>query len=846
MIDDIKTLQNGVSFLELIEKDTIIIPKIQRDYAQGRETDKIYAIRESFISSLIEQLATDNKDPLSLDFIYGSEEGGQYFFPLDGQQRLTTLFLLHWYLSNDTSKLYIEKNGVIESKFTYHVRTSSKLFCNELVQHSREEIINEIDAESEDYCEEKEFSLSIKNQKWFLWEWNKDPTIKSMLVMIDAIHQRLRELKLEELTDRLENKKIIFNLLPLKEYGFKDELYVKMNVRGKPLSDFDILKSTFEEQMKKNKVSSDIQIYWQNHFDSIWFSMFWNAFARDELKQKQKIDEDSYSIVEQVEERYRNFLLRIISLYLIEKEVPFTGIDWDDIEIKNWIPEDDSFEGINDDCASSIIQSYSIGHSSELLPLLCKLNFFNEDFYTYLIDIFNSLIEIDGDNVESVSNGSLLIQDLYFDRDDRNPAQNLLEAFTNQNVTLEIRFQFFALILFLRHSSTIECNNDENKKIELHHWMRIIRNLATQTNTYLFNKQEEYISKIHLFIDISNKIYNDNEFTSIYNYIENITDFRLFRFDQLKEEQTKVQLFKSDKKWEELILLAENHPYLTGQIKFLLEWSNNKEGYDLVEFKNYYRLFSILFSDNGISEKYNKNNLFTNVMLKAFNVNYCFRGNNLARKDSLYCLVLNEGKDRDFSWKNYLRIGDYSIFLKNFLDKTDITHEDKLSSIANKTSGDWRDSLSKNPELISNWMYYRKFDFFDLPASNNIVRLFTKKTADSISSELETVRIYCEYDGYSSSQKKGESNKEYLFSNDTSYPYSACFYIDKKWEYWILIEYLEDKKKYQLETNFNPENPLFRKKDDYWYYKFERSELTNAEIILSDILQNSITYEEDE
>jgi hypothetical protein len=39
--------------------------------------------------------------PLNLDFIYGSMESHRPsdFLPLDGQQRLTTLFLLHWYMA---------------------------------------------------------------------------------------------------------------------------------------------------------------------------------------------------------------------------------------------------------------------------------------------------------------------------------------------------------------------------------------------------------------------------------------------------------------------------------------------------------------------------------------------------------------------------------------------------------------------------------------------------------------------------------------------------------------------------------------------------------------------------
>ena len=63
---------------------------IQRDYAQGRKNE--VKVREGFVSSLA---AIINGKGGTLDFIYGALEG-QDFVPLDGQQRLTTLYLLHW------------------------------------------------------------------------------------------------------------------------------------------------------------------------------------------------------------------------------------------------------------------------------------------------------------------------------------------------------------------------------------------------------------------------------------------------------------------------------------------------------------------------------------------------------------------------------------------------------------------------------------------------------------------------------------------------------------------------------------------------------------------------------
>jgi uncharacterized protein with ParB-like and HNH nuclease domain len=123
------TLNN---FSELIENYSIEIPIIQRDYAQGRETLAVETIRNGLLDTLYN--AIESKKPVDFDFIYGSLEtvaSETKFIPLDGQQRLTTLFLLHWYLACKDGKLDQEINKLCN--FKYETRRSSEEFCKALV-----------------------------------------------------------------------------------------------------------------------------------------------------------------------------------------------------------------------------------------------------------------------------------------------------------------------------------------------------------------------------------------------------------------------------------------------------------------------------------------------------------------------------------------------------------------------------------------------------------------------------------------------------------------------------------------------------------------------------------------
>ena len=87
------------TFSKLLEQyDKILVPMIQRDYAQGRTDKKATDVR----SNLLTDIFSDKN--VHFDLVFGSKEKRiidgkekNCFIPVDGQQRLTTLFLLYLY-----------------------------------------------------------------------------------------------------------------------------------------------------------------------------------------------------------------------------------------------------------------------------------------------------------------------------------------------------------------------------------------------------------------------------------------------------------------------------------------------------------------------------------------------------------------------------------------------------------------------------------------------------------------------------------------------------------------------------------------------------------------------------
>ena len=94
-----------VSFWELISGDdakNVLIPAIQRDYTYGaltEDTDKVLNNLLCNIKKTLFEVRPDGKayPELTLNFVYGYTQESVNYVPLDGQQRLTTLFLLHYY-----------------------------------------------------------------------------------------------------------------------------------------------------------------------------------------------------------------------------------------------------------------------------------------------------------------------------------------------------------------------------------------------------------------------------------------------------------------------------------------------------------------------------------------------------------------------------------------------------------------------------------------------------------------------------------------------------------------------------------------------------------------------------
>ena len=241
----------------LLNEYKVVIPLIQRDYAQGRKDKRTTEVRKKLLQDINTALIDTNVRPLDLNFIYGKSSNGK-FIPLDGQQRLTTLFLVYLFAYRDNDECDFLGN------FSYETRNSSTQFFKSLFEN-RKTIFTETKTPSE----------IITDEPWFADSWQLDPTVQGALKTLDDISDSFDYgLDYVSVLSDSSNQKLVFNFLDIDKLGSEDELYIKLNSRGRPLTDFENFKARFIDRIKK--LDGHLEREFSQNIDTKWTDVIWN------------------------------------------------------------------------------------------------------------------------------------------------------------------------------------------------------------------------------------------------------------------------------------------------------------------------------------------------------------------------------------------------------------------------------------------------------------------------------------------------------------------------------------------------------------------------------------------
>jgi len=647
-------LGSQIVFKELLERhQRVQVPMIQRDYAQGRESEK--EVRDEFLDALHAALILPEEDeslPLNLDFIYGSVEGVEVtqFLPLDGQQRLTTLFLLHWYLSwrdgcwEEFKQMFCPGGS---SRFSYSVRPSSAEFFDALVGFEPEFSLEAVDSLTE----------KLTDQPWYFRNWRLDPTIQSSLTMLDAIHLRFKDSSgLFARITNVERPAITFQLLDLENFGLSDDLYIKMNARGKPLTQFETFKARFEQVLEglfgeeTRKIEAQefpVAEFFSLRMDTQWADFFWPH--RD-------LNTNVF------DEAIMNLFRTVI---LITR-----------------FPENESFiEDINLLRNKGLKNAYSLFHRRGCL---------DRSFSEVLI----LLLETWSKGGEGLA---LQLPDTrYFDE-----AGAFLQA-----VTGPTSFGYEELVQLTGYALFLKENVGDFVPKEFQEWMRIVFNLSMNTE---YNRPADLQRSLVGLLNLAPNM--KNVLGHFANAEKPATGFSP---QQVSEEKLKAQLLVERPDWRPLIDKAEGHGYFRGQIEFLLDFSGVIEAADSADVSSWDDAAHIRLQEQFSDSLQKAEAMFTN---KGLNVLADFRweralfcvGDYLLPRGRNYSFLVNPQTDQA-SWKRLLRgtgpnVPESRKMLCELWKRLDGT-KNLAAQLDAIISGDddlepWRDAFVRTPAAIS-------------------------------------------------------------------------------------------------------------------------------------------------
>ena len=226
----------------LLSRYRVVIPGIQRHYVQGANNPKAESVRKQFIKEIFTAIEKKQNE-FNLHFIYGpiNSNGEDSFVPVDGQQRLTTLWLIARYAAEKAESSDRKDLLRLLSRFTYEDRINAKRFCQALT------------------CEDSRWDITqdpnpnILCQDWFVDYWKEDETVASMIRMLSTIYEEWNKhqdsITAEDILEAIASK-IRFEL---KIDAFGDDIYMKMNARGLQLTQWENFKGKFSEDLREDK-----------------------------------------------------------------------------------------------------------------------------------------------------------------------------------------------------------------------------------------------------------------------------------------------------------------------------------------------------------------------------------------------------------------------------------------------------------------------------------------------------------------------------------------------------------------------------------------------------------------
>ena len=579
-----------LSFWELLNRNAVQIPVIQRDYAQGRESKR--KVIDEFLDALKSAVTGD---PVELDFIFGEAKDG-LFRPLDGQQRLTTLFLLHWYAAR-AAGLSVDSYAPGLGRFSYDTRISSRDFCLRLVKETV--LIDGVSAQDT-------LSQRIRDYPWFVRAWQFDPTVAGMLAVLDKISELEWPADLWKRLVLGNASPIRFLLVELEKFGLSDDLYIKMNARGKPLTAFESFKALLGKRVVDEGWEHDLgaEAQFAIRVDTKWTDFFWRLCPTVE------------SGLKRIDEAFLSFVAHSLACSIARQTLTAERVADD---LQNLLNDPEAME------AEHFTES-SYAELRNRLELLSKKP-------GAMLD--EARLQWECPNSSAPSDSSFLV-----------------EVIQTRGPQYKARLILYAQLRLHEAAASISQENMAN-------WRRVVRNVIAHS---IAERPENFVAGIRLIDELAEGA------NSIYEFLASNNIRSGFASKQVEEEQRKARMLVHNPGQKTLLHRLENTHFLRGRISFALDCVNNdptSEDFDFALLEDVASVIEREFG-KGITPEIRRA-FFTIGDGNYFRYwNSWFYTKNLPK----YCLILDDGEFRRFTEPNHPSRDALKSFVLELIGKT--------------------------------------------------------------------------------------------------------------------------------------------------------------------------------
>ena len=375
---------------------------------------------------------------------------------------------------------------------------------------------------------------------------------------------------------------IMFNhtVIGSEEMPLSDDLYIKMNARGKPLTSFENFKAEVIKWVSEH-ISKEKSIVFASKFDNEWTDIFWKKGLGNKVH---NVDEVFYSFINRLYCQYVIMQRRDGNYVADEKNEDYKYFSADDPKSGNLI----TFESLD---------RYQ-GHMEEALATVDT--------------ILQKVKNIDSSAFHAPWNDKFNFIPQYVLDSDHQPKKVTNEIYEYTTINQRDRVAFYAICKYFLSPS-----HDDDEKESLSHWMRFVWNLISDKDSGGADTIRS-VSAIQQAVALIDMIENPRRvYGELYEksseYRQKLKNNTVLEHRFIEEIEKVIQILHPDcnvmlpswaKDWEQTIIEAEKFRLFNGSIGVLF---HNEDGeidwsYFELKFKNAKEYFKTPDNPNAIRD----------------------------------------------------------------------------------------------------------------------------------------------------------------------------------------------------------------------------------------------------